>query len=133
MGIKDMKKHLPFSICKKPDRRHFSVRFKNEQTGKYLPPISTKKETEKEAIQTAFEWLKNGIPQQRGTVSQKEYSLRDMAKRADITNEDAEFICKELQRRGLLKSHILKESKQAIDFAAYLTDFWDWEKSNYIK
>jgi integrase len=48
------------------------------------------------------------------------------------TKADAEFICKELQRRGLLKSYILEESVQAIDFITYLTDFWDWEKSPYI-
>ena len=56
-----------------------------------------------------------------------------MAKEADITKADAEFICKELQRRGLLKSYIFEESVQAIDFVTYLTDFWDWEKSPYIK
>jgi integrase len=56
-----------------------------------------------------------------------------MAKEADISKADAEFICKELQRRGLLKSCVLEESVQAIDFISYLTDFWDWEKSPYIK
>jgi hypothetical protein len=54
-----------------------------------------------------------------------------MAKEADIA--DAGFICKELQRRGLLKSYILEESVQAINFVTYLTDFWDWGKSPYIK
>jgi len=48
-------KHLPFSVFKKNDRRFFSVRFKNEETGKYLPAISTKKETEAEAIKIAFD------------------------------------------------------------------------------
>ncbi|MDR1306629.1 MAG: hypothetical protein LBK74_03540 [Treponema sp.] len=46
-----------------------------------------------------------------------------MAKEADITKVDAEFICKALHRRGLLKSYVLEESVQAIDFATYLTDF----------
>ena len=126
-------KHLPFSIFKKRDRRFYSVRFKNEQTGKYLPPINTKKETEKEAMQIAFEWLKDGIPQNGGTIGLKKYSLRDMTKETDTTISDAEFICKELQRRGLLKSYVLEESVQAIDFVTYLIDFWDWEKSPYIK
>jgi hypothetical protein len=61
------------------------------------------------------------------------YGIWDMAKDADISKTDADFICKELQRRGLLKSYILEESIQAIDFVTYLTDFWDWEKSPYIK
>jgi integrase len=126
-------KNLPFSIFKKNDRRFYLVRFKNEQTGKYLPAISTKKETQKEAIQIAFDWLRDGIPKKGETIESKKYSLRDMAKEADITKTDAEFICKELQRRGLLKSYVLENSKQAIDFVEYLTDFWDWEKSPYIK
>jgi len=35
-------KQLPFSVFKKGQRRFFYVRFKNEQTGEYLPVISTK-------------------------------------------------------------------------------------------
>jgi hypothetical protein len=105
-----MKKRLPFSLLKRPERRYYTVRFKNEQTGKYLPEINTKKETEKEAIQTAFEWLRDGIPQRGETVSLKKYTLRDMAKEANITKIDAEFICKELHRRGLLKSYVFEES-----------------------
>jgi len=56
-----------------------------------------------------------------------------MAKKSDISKADAEFICKELQRRGFLKSYVLENTTQAIDFIKYLTDFWDWEKSPYIK
>jgi hypothetical protein len=56
-----------------------------------------------------------------------------MAKEADIAKADAEFICKELRRRGLLKSYVLEKSRQAIDFVTYLADFWDWAKSSYIK
>jgi integrase len=126
-------KRLPFSILKRRDRRFYEVRFKNEQTGKYLPAINTKKDTEKEAIQTAFDWLRDGIPQRGEAIPLKKYTLRDMAKEAGITKADAGFICKELQCRGLLKSYILEESVQAIDFVTYLTDFWDWEKSPYIK
>jgi len=109
------------------------VRFKNEQTWKYLQPISTKKETKAEAIQTAFDWLRDGIPRKGKAINFKKYTLRDMAKETDISKADAEFICKELQWRGLLKSYVLEDSIQAIDFAKYLTDFWDWEKSPYIK
>ena len=124
---------LPFSIFKRGNRRYFYVRFRNQQTGEYLPVVSTKKETKAEAMQTAFEWLKNGIPQKGEIIDFKKYTLRDMAKEADISKADAEFICKELQRRGLLKSYALEESVQAIDFISYLTDFWDWETSPYIK
>jgi len=126
-------KNLPFLVFRRSKRPFYSVKIKNEQTGKYLPEISTKKETKTEAIQIAFDWLKNGLPQKGEIVNFKKYTLRHMAKETDITQDDAEFICKELQRRGLLKSYVLKESVQAVDFVTYLTDFWNWEKSPYIK
>ncbi|MDR0759877.1 MAG: tyrosine-type recombinase/integrase [Treponema sp.] len=124
---------LPFSIFRRAGRRFFSVSFKNDKTGEYLPAISTKQETEAAAIQTAFQWLKDGIPRKGEAVSFKKYTLRDMAREADVTTADCEFICKELRRRGLLKSYVLSETKQAISFTEYLLDFWDWEKSAYIK
>ena len=126
-------KHLPFSVFKKNDRRFFSVRFKNDETGKYLPAISTKKETKAEAIKIAFDWLRDGISKNDEIINSKKYTMRNMAKESDISKADVEFICKELQRRGLLKSYVLENSTQAIDFVKYLTDFWDWEKSPYIK
>ncbi|MDR0313787.1 MAG: site-specific integrase [Treponema sp.] len=126
-------KHLPFSIFKRANGRNYYVKFKNEETGMYLPAISTKQESESEAIKTAFEWLRDGIPQCGGTVSFRQYSLRDMAKAADASKDDAVFICKKLQRRGLLKSYVLLDSKKAIDFTDFLLNFWDWETSPYIK
>ena len=56
-----------------------------------------------------------------------------MAKSAAITKADAVFICKELQWKGFLKSYVLAESKQAVDFGDYLRGFWDYENSPYIK
>jgi integrase len=56
-----------------------------------------------------------------------------MAREAEISPEDCEFICKELKRRGLLKSFVLAESRQAVNFAEFLFNFWDWEKSDYIR
>jgi len=130
--IRDMK-HLPFSIFKRANSRYYYVKFKNEETGDYLPAVSTKQETEPGAIQTAFEWLKNGIPKNGEAVSHKQYSMRDMAKASDISKEDAVFICKELQRRGMLKSYVITESKNDVEFTEFLINFWDWETSPYIK
>ncbi|GHV82286.1 hypothetical protein AGMMS49991_08440 [Spirochaetia bacterium] len=46
-------KHLPFSVFRRADRPFYSVAFKNEKTGEYLPAISTRKETEAEATTNA--------------------------------------------------------------------------------
>jgi integrase len=59
--------------------------------------------------------------------------LRDLAKESDLNKDDARYICKELQRRGVLKSYVLLESSQAIDFIQFLQNFWDWDLSPYIK
>ncbi|MFP3042426.1 site-specific integrase [Treponema primitia] len=129
-----MKKSLPFSVFKRANRPCFVVAFKNQQTGKYLTPISTGQVTESAAIQTAFEWLRDGIPQQNGKpVDLKRYSLREMAKAADLTPDDVDFIIKELQRQGFLKIAILTGTKQDRDFSEYLTNFWDYDNSPYIK
>jgi integrase len=130
--IGDMK-HLPFSVFKRSGRRFFSVKFKNEVTGDYLPAISTKQETESAAMATAFQWLKDGVPRHGEAVPLKKYTLRDMAKEADITPEDAEYICGELRRRGLLKTFILSESREAVPFADFLLTFWDFDNSPYIR
>jgi integrase len=124
---------LPFSVFKRTDRRFYLVKFRNNQTGGYFPPLNTKKETEAEAIQVAFEWLKNGIPTKKEEIPFKKYSLRDMAKEIELNKEDAKFICKELQRQGFLKNFVLSESSQAIDFIQFLQSFWDWNSSPYVK
>jgi integrase len=124
---------LPFSVFKRNGRRFYSVAFKNEATGKYLPAISTKQETEAGAIATAFQWQKDGIPRKSEMVPVKKYTLRDMAKEADVSVADCEFICKELQRRGLLQSYVLSETKQAIPFTDFLLNFWDFDNSAYVR
>jgi integrase len=126
-------KSLPFSVFKRSDRPCYLVAFKNEETGEYLPAISTKQKTESEAVKTAFAWLRDGIPGKEGNLNIKQYSLRDMARSADVTKADAVFICKELQRRGLLKSFILSESRDAVPFSDFILNFWDFDSSPYVK
>jgi len=94
---------LPFTVFKRADRPYYLVKFKNNQTGNYLPPISTKKQTESEAIQIAFEWLKDGIPQKKEVIPFKKYTLRNLAKETDLNNDDAKYICKELSGEVFLK------------------------------
>jgi hypothetical protein len=131
-GVSDMAK-LPFSVFKRTGRRFYSVAFKNETTGEYLPAISTKQETEAAAIETAFRWLRDGIPRPGEAVPVKKYTLRDMARETDISSSDCEFICKELQRRGLLKSFVMAESRAATPFIEYLLNFWDYDRSLYVR
>jgi hypothetical protein len=129
-----MKKPLPFSVFKRAKRPCFVVAFKNPETGKYLPPISTRQVSESAAIQTAFQWFWDGIPQQNGkTVDLKRYSLREMAKDTGLAPEDVDFIIDELQHRGILKKAVLTGTRQDREFAESLTSFWDYDNSTYVK
>jgi len=127
-------KNLPFSVFKRANRPCYSVSFKNEATGEYYPAISTRQKTEAEAVKTAFAWLRDGIPQKRETVKVqvKDLSLKDTARKIKTITE-AEILIEEMKRAGWIKSYVLAETPAAQDFTAFLSDFWDWEKSPYIK
>ncbi len=121
----------PFSVFKRADRPCFQVAFKDAD-GKYLPPLSTKKKSEQEAMEIAFQWLRDGIPQKKTAVRVQDLSLRDMAKKINNRGETDKFLS-ELQKMGLVKNFILNNTPQAEDFISFLTTFWDWETSPYIR
>ncbi len=74
---------LPFSVFKRASRPSYLVAFKNEKTGNYLPPISTRQTDRTAAIKTAYDWYKNGVPQKNKVIEIKEYTLRDLAKESN--------------------------------------------------
>jgi integrase len=121
----------PFSVFKRADRPCFLVSFKDD-SGKYLPPLSTKKKTEEEALQVAFQWLRDGIPQKQNTVRVHNLSLRETVKSLK-DSEDAQTMIAELKRQGWLKSFVLNNTPQAEQFTAFLSNFWDWDNSPYVK
>ncbi len=122
---------LPFSVFKRANRPSYLVAFKNEKTGNYLPPISTRQTDRTAAIKTAYDWYKNGVPQKNKVIEIKEYTLRDLAKESNLS--DAELVIHELKRRGLIKSAVLTDSKQDRDFVEFITNFWDYDNSPYVK
>ena len=97
---------LPFSVFRRAGRRFYYVAFKNENTGEYLPAISTKQETESGAVKTALQWLKDGVPRRSEIIPLKKYSLRDMAREAEISPQT---VLK--GRENFSKADILSESK----------------------
>ena len=120
----------PFSIFKRADRSCFSVSFK-DANGKYLRPVSTGKKTEAEALQVAFAMLRDGIPQGKKKVTVHDLYLKDMVRKMNSGTE-ADIVLTEMKRLGWVKSVILKNSPQAIDFVSFLSSFWDWDTSPYI-
>jgi len=79
-----MKKPLPFSVFKRANRPSYLVAFKNEKTGAYLPPISTRQTDETAAIKVAYKWFKNGVPSKEKVVNLKEYTLTNIDMRLII-------------------------------------------------
>ena len=126
------RKPYPFSVSKRNDRPYFLVSFKDD-AGKYLPPVSTKKKTEDEAMDIAFKWLRDGIPQKEvSTLRVNGLSLKDMARKIK-TADEVETVLAELRRLGWVKSYLLNETTGAVNFNSFLNTFWDWETSLYIK
>jgi len=124
---------LPFSVFLRGSRPYYYVSFKNEETGKYLPAISTKKTTEAAAIKQAWVWFREGIPKKNGPLDIKRASLRDTIRQADITPDDAVFIIDDLRRRGLVLSCVFAGAPDSVGLADYLAEFWNWERSPYIR
>jgi len=111
----------PFSIFRRNDRPCYLVSFK-DSNGKYLPPLSTKKKTEDEAISVAFKWLRDGIPNKKEALNVSDLSLKNGARKIKNKNE-AKIILSELKRLGMVKNFILNETPQAQDFILFLKTF----------
>jgi len=119
---------LPFSVFKRKGRRFYYVQFKGAN-GEYLPAISTKQTSDILAIETAFKWLREGKPTKEGDGIA--LNLQEVLR--NKTTAEADFICRELKRQGLLKTYVVTESKQAVDFTSFLENFWDYDSSPYVR
>ena len=124
---------LPFSVFYRSDRHTYYVAFKNEETGRYLPAISTKKTKEADAVRQAWVWFREGVPFKGGSLDLKARSLRDTIRHSDVSLSDAEFIISELKRRGLILSCVFAGAADAVRLVDFLEEFWDFERSPYIR
>lgn len=120
---------LPFSIFKRSRSDVFYVRFKDSTTGKYLSERSTGKTSRDEAIQEAFRMMSD-VSEIKKTEKQKKKIL---IRNAELDESDLMFALEEMKRRGLISSVTLTNEKNSRKVVDYLEEFWDWEKSPYIK
>jgi len=123
----------PFSLFLRADRPNYYVAFKNETTGRFLPAISTKKDNEKDALRQAWAWYREGIPSRGGQLDINTVSLRNTIKQSSVTMSDAEFIIQDLKQRGFVLSCVFAGASDAVSLSSYLDEFWDFEKSPYIR
>jgi integrase len=115
------------------------AQFVDHKTKKCLSAISTKKTNRDEAILVVYDWLKNGIPEKNGglvrTVQEK-LSLAQVLnglKTVSLTHDDILKIEKILQDQNLIQKIILKDSEKSLGLIDFLLEFWDYEKSPYIR
>jgi integrase len=120
----------PFSIFKRADRACYSVSFK-DKNGKYLRPISTGKRNKDEALQAAFNMLREGFTQKQKVITVQDLSLKDIVHKIK-TRAEAEIILIEMKRMGWVKSFVFNETPAAELLVSFLSTFWDWETSPYI-
>ena len=90
----------------------YSVRFKNEKTGKYLPALSTKQKDKDAAIKTAWLWYSQG----KVHSAQKEQSLQSLSifdeiRKSDISENDAEEILRVFKQKGIIQNYIKSGDK----------------------
>ncbi|WP_010252918.1 tyrosine-type recombinase/integrase [Treponema primitia] len=110
-------------------------------TGTVVVTRSTRTTNRDEAAIIAGEWLKNGFPVARVQAYRRTVEatgglkniLQSIEKTSDLDPAAALQIADALRRRGLISFPVVKPGKGNRDFIEYLKEFWDWEKSPYIR
>lgn len=130
-----MAKHsLPFTLSKRKESKFWSVRFKDEKTGKYLPAKSTKQTNKEDAMKVALKWFSTGVI----SSGNQEESLDNLClwnslKQKELTKQDFEKVVELGKKQGFIKSCVLKGDQSDILFSEYLINFWTWDKSEYVQ
>ncbi|MDR3019775.1 MAG: site-specific integrase, partial [Treponema sp.] len=62
----------------------------------------------------------------------QDLAIKDIPRKIK-TKAEAEILLEGMKRMGWIKSYVLTESPAAQDFTMFLTDFWEWEKSPYVR
>jgi hypothetical protein len=123
----------PFSVFRRAGRPSYSVAFKKELTGKYLPAVSTRKEKYADAVKQAWVWYREGIPRKEGPLAVPVDSVRNLLRDTPLTLSDAETLVRVLQDRGFVKSCVFAGNSGDVRLVDYLKEFWDWDKSPYVR
>lgn len=121
-------KKLPFSLTVRGDSPFYYVRFRNEQTGKFMSWISTKEKNYNRALRKAWDLYNN----QSDKIDQLSYY--DTLRKSDYTAEDVLHFLEDFQRKGFLTGFVLNDSSIANTPALqWLVDFWNPDSSEYLK
>lgn len=119
----------------------YYAQIKNPETGMYLPACSTVTTDESEAYMIAAAWVRDGLPAVQKTPKKK--PIQEMYKldsivhalgKVEMDSKDALRITSVLQDKGIIGNiAIQKNSKKELLLIPYLEEFWDYEKSPYVR
>jgi len=108
-------------------------------TGRKLPAKSTFQTVIEDARQTVYGWLRDGIPVKHAIAARpvtEHFTMSkvlESLKQENVTTEDCQRLIDVLTKRGLLASATLAGSPGAELFTDFLSRFWTFKESPYVK
>ncbi len=125
-----MNKKLPFGLTTRKQSPYYYVRFRNEETGRFMSWVSTKETNYSRALRKAWDLYNEAAASQ----ALHKLSFYDSIRKSDYTKEDVEKFLDDFRRKGFLTSYVLNDSStENLPAMQFLLDFWDPEKSEYIR
>lgn len=118
----------PFILSKRKSSPYYQVRFKNpdsKSSTKYFPAKSTKETIKSKAIAKAWAMYNE--------TEVNKVSAIEQLKNVELNDDEVKSMLAILSQRGIIKSYTIKDSENAVPLIEFLTDFWDINKSPYIK
>jgi hypothetical protein len=110
----------------------------NQETGIPTSARSTGEKNRDAALITVSGWLGDGLPGRDGERRKAEAAfdldgiLRGIRK-AELDSGAALQIVKALKDRGLIDIGTVPAGKGSVNFASFLSDFFDYDKSAYVR
>jgi hypothetical protein len=112
----------------------------NQATGLPMSARSTRERDRDAALVVVAGWLKDGLPIRRKDGERRkveaEFDLSAIIKgirKAELDSDAAMTIVNALKERGLIDIGAVPAGKGSVDFVSFLSDFFDYEKSAYVR
>ena len=131
----------PFTIFKRSSGIYYCD-FTNEATGELIRR-STGTRDYNEAQKVVLSWYKNNnvvpanasqkLKEKKEKTSMEKIALFQLIRSKDFTSDDAKDIIDALIEKDFIKSAVFTNSVEAVDAVEYLTTFWDYENSPYVR
>ncbi len=122
-----MHSNNPFSLLQRENGVYY-VRFKNPDEAsknRYLTAKSTGEKDYSKAMAKAWQMYTNN--------EHEKQSIALSLKKNELSDKDIEELLKLATERGIIKGCIKPGTKQDVVLADFLTDFWDIDKSEFLK